>query len=81
MYLFAGAMNQLAKNLACEWAKDNVRVNSVAPWFIRTSLTEAVRTTTPLSRLRVSSLLYKGLIAKLLIVTCRYWVRRDSWKK
>ncbi|KAJ4724424.1 putative Tropinone reductase [Melia azedarach] len=37
-----GAMNQLAKNLACEWAKDNVRVNSVAPWFIRTSLTEAV---------------------------------------
>ncbi|XP_031253965.1 tropinone reductase homolog At2g29360-like [Pistacia vera] len=35
-----GAMNQLAKNLACEWARDNIRTNSVAPWFIRTPLTE-----------------------------------------
>ncbi|WCJ20459.1 NAD(P)-binding Rossmann-fold superfamily protein [Euphorbia peplus] len=34
------AMNQLTKNLACEWAKDNIRVNCVAPWFIRTPLTE-----------------------------------------
>ncbi|KMT05178.1 hypothetical protein BVRB_7g173250 [Beta vulgaris subsp. vulgaris] len=37
-----GAMNQLAKNLACEWAKDNIRTNSVAPWYIRTPLTEVV---------------------------------------
>ncbi|XP_044481728.1 tropinone reductase homolog At2g29170-like [Mangifera indica] len=35
-----GAMNQLAKNLACEWARDNIRANSVAPWFIRTPLAE-----------------------------------------
>ncbi|KAI5321888.1 hypothetical protein L3X38_030960 [Prunus dulcis] len=35
-----GAMNQLAKNLACEWAKDNIRTNSVAPWFIKTPLAE-----------------------------------------
>lgn len=35
-----GAMNQLAKNLACEWARDNIRTNSVAPYFIRTPLTE-----------------------------------------
>lgn len=35
-----GAMNQLAKNLACEWARDNIRTNSVAPWFIRTPLVE-----------------------------------------
>ncbi|GAB2288619.1 hypothetical protein Dimus_022943 [Dionaea muscipula] len=34
------AMNQIAKNLACEWAKDNIRVNVVAPWYIRTSLAE-----------------------------------------
>jgi tropinone reductase I len=34
------AMNQLAKSLACEWAKDNIRVNSVAPWLIKTSLVE-----------------------------------------
>ncbi|CAL9234783.1 unnamed protein product [Arabidopsis halleri] len=33
-----GAMNQLAKNLACEWASDNIRVNSVCPWFIATPL-------------------------------------------
>ncbi|CAL8160817.1 unnamed protein product [Prunus armeniaca] len=55
-----GAMNQLAKNLACEWAKDNIRTNSVAPWFIRTPLTEpflsneqfsnAVNSQTPLGR-------------------------------
>ncbi|KAL3522176.1 hypothetical protein ACH5RR_015010 [Cinchona calisaya] len=35
-----GAINQLTRNLACEWAKDNVRVNCVAPWFIRTPLVE-----------------------------------------
>ncbi|KAL7584839.1 hypothetical protein Lser_V15G44173 [Lactuca serriola] len=33
-----GAMNQLAKNLACEWAKDNIRTNSVAPGFTKTPL-------------------------------------------
>ncbi|KAL1196675.1 putative tropinone reductase [Cardamine amara subsp. amara] len=33
-----GAMNQLGRNLACEWANDNIRVNSVCPWFIRTPL-------------------------------------------
>ncbi|KAL2898895.1 hypothetical protein RDABS01_023977 [Bienertia sinuspersici] len=37
-----GAINQLAKNLACEWAKDDIRVNSVAPWFIRTPLADTV---------------------------------------
>ncbi|WVZ54148.1 hypothetical protein U9M48_004998 [Paspalum notatum var. saurae] len=38
----SGAMNQLAKNLACEWAKDGIRVNSVAPWYIKTPLVEGV---------------------------------------
>ncbi|KAG6789353.1 hypothetical protein POTOM_005449 [Populus tomentosa] len=38
-----GAINQLTKNLACEWAKDNIRANSVAPWLIRTPLVERVR--------------------------------------
>ncbi|XVF46581.1 hypothetical protein PTKIN_Ptkin03bG0038900 [Pterospermum kingtungense] len=36
-----GAVEQLAKFLACEWAVDNIRVNSVAPSLIRTALTES----------------------------------------
>lgn len=30
----------MTKNLACEWAKDNIRVNSVAPAVILTPLIE-----------------------------------------
>ncbi|KAL3529376.1 hypothetical protein ACH5RR_008698 [Cinchona calisaya] len=33
-------MIQLTKNLACEWAKDNVRVNCIAPWIMRTSFVD-----------------------------------------
>ncbi len=33
------AVHQLTKNLACEWASDGVRVNAVAPWYIRTRRT------------------------------------------
>ncbi len=40
---YAAAMNQLTKNLACEWAKDGIRVNSVAPWYFKTDLTEKVQ--------------------------------------
>lgn len=36
------AMNQLTKNLACEWARDGIRVNSVAPWYTATPLANAV---------------------------------------
>lgn len=38
----AAAMNQLTRNLACEWALDSIRVNAVAPWYIRTDLAEQV---------------------------------------
>ncbi|KAF3656454.1 Tropinone reductase -like protein [Capsicum annuum] len=42
-----GAMNQLTRSLACEWAKDNIRVNAVAAWVIKTSLIEAACTIHP----------------------------------
>jgi Tropinone reductase 1 len=35
------AIAQLTKNLACEWADDGIRVNAVAPWYIRTQRTAA----------------------------------------
>lgn len=33
------AMHQMTRNLAVEWADDGVRVNAVAPWYIRTRRT------------------------------------------
>ncbi|RVW66040.1 Tropinone reductase-like [Vitis vinifera] len=33
-------MNQLTKNLACEWAEDNIRSNAVAPWYIKTPMVD-----------------------------------------
>ncbi|CAJ1864419.1 unnamed protein product [Sphenostylis stenocarpa] len=34
------AIDHLSKYLACEWAKDNIRSNSVAPWYTKTSFVE-----------------------------------------
>jgi tropinone reductase I len=36
------ALLQMTRGLAVEWAKDGVRVNAVAPWYIRTPLVESV---------------------------------------
>jgi Tropinone reductase 1 len=33
------AMHQMTRNLAVEWAEDGIRVNAVAPWYIRTQRT------------------------------------------
>jgi Tropinone reductase 1 len=34
------ALVQLTKNLAVEWAEENIRVNAIAPWYIDTPLVE-----------------------------------------
>lgn len=34
-----GAVDALTRTLACEWAKDNVLVNAIAPTFVETDLT------------------------------------------
>uniref|UniRef100_A0A0E0MF45 Ketoreductase domain-containing protein n=1 Tax=Oryza punctata TaxID=4537 RepID=A0A0E0MF45_ORYPU len=38
IYSAAKAMNQVTRNLSCEWASDGIRVNSVAPGYIQTPL-------------------------------------------
>ncbi|MBV2208973.1 MAG: SDR family oxidoreductase [Thermomonas sp.] len=35
------ALHQMTTNLAVEWAEDGIRVNAVAPWYIRTRRTSA----------------------------------------
>ncbi|KAK7373790.1 hypothetical protein VNO80_07210 [Phaseolus coccineus] len=37
-----GALNQFTKNIALEWAKDNIRANAVAPGAVKTDLLDSL---------------------------------------
>ncbi|HXM27702.1 MAG TPA: SDR family oxidoreductase [Chthoniobacterales bacterium] len=75
------ALAQLTKVLAVEWAPDQIRVNLVAPWFIKTDLTkgllanERVRTSivgrTPLGRVGEPEEV-AGLVAFLCLPAAAY---------
>ncbi|CAN1315304.1 Tropinone reductase homolog [Linum perenne] len=39
----AGAMNQMTRTLGCEWAKDNIRVNAIAPGLIQAPMLQNVK--------------------------------------
>lgn len=65
-----GAMNQLAKNLACEWARDNIRANAVVPWFIRTPLSEPVKLLVLFILLRLSPIIVKVYFRYASYIAC-----------
>ena len=78
------ALTQLTRNLACEWAADGIRVNSVAPWYIRTQRTEDVLADpdyldeviarTPLDRIAWVSTAYA--MANITIIPLSGWLLR-----
>ncbi|MFN8206270.1 MAG: SDR family oxidoreductase [Bacteroidales bacterium] len=75
------AINQLTRNLAVEWAPSDIRVNAVAPWYIKTPLAnsvlkdkeylEQVITKTPLGRIGKPQEV-SGLVAFLCMPSAAY---------
>jgi NAD(P)-dependent dehydrogenase (short-subunit alcohol dehydrogenase family) len=67
-------MNQLTKSLACEWAKDNIRCNAVAPGAIDTPLMKPVKPFPSVSY-RHSNLLLVTVYANDIQVVISYSVK------
>ena len=67
-----GALVNLTRALAAEWAKDGIRVNAIAPTFLKTKLTEklredpamvaAIEARTPLGRFAVADEVSPGIL-------------------
>ena len=69
------ALNQMTRNLACEWSKDKIRVNAIAPWYTRTPLAEQVLSDTAylesvLSRTPMGRIAEPGEIATAAAFLC-----------
>ncbi|KOM38068.1 hypothetical protein LR48_Vigan03g145000 [Vigna angularis] len=45
-----GALNQFTKNIALEWAKDNIRANAVAPGPVKTELLDSIMETSDIEK-------------------------------
>ena len=63
------ALAHLTKYLAVEWASDGIRVNLVAPWYIRTPLVEPILSD-PSVRARVLSRTPMGRVGEPQEVAC-----------
>lgn len=79
VYFPWGALNQLTRNLACEWAKDNIRTNCVAPGLTRTPMAQHVRALRPAP-------LYMDYREEIIVennftlLSCRSWRMRRLWR-
>ncbi|KEH22977.1 putative tropinone reductase I [Medicago truncatula] len=51
-----GAINQLTKNIALEWAKDNIRANVVAPGPVNTDLLESILKSKPFEKITMDDI-------------------------
>ena len=78
-------MDQLSRNLSCEWVKDGIRVNSVKPWYTQTPLVEKfledekelnmILSRTPMGRVATAEEVSGGRVTCLVcVVICPYHV-------
>ncbi|XP_040873428.1 tropinone reductase homolog [Glycine max] len=59
-----GALNQFTKNIALEWAKDNIRANTVAPGAVNTELLDSLMKSTYVDK-NVETLVSQSPVSRL----------------